>query len=145
MDYFGYRFVPFGHTRAENFSTNYLDHAQIFIAPHSFNFLSLDGDNISKYRVYKDEDEQNSKIIQITKANEKHIQEDIGLLIINDQLASLYTRLETELSIVGNGWTITTITDRTTASAICHQQNMPLYPLLKATNRRVRVFRFRLI
>lgn len=84
---------------AENFSTNYLNHAQIFIASHSFNFISLDGEKVSKYRVYKEEGNHNSKIIQITKANEKHIQEDIGLLVINEQLASLYTKLETELEI----------------------------------------------
>ena len=84
---------------AANFSTDYLNHAQIFIASHSFNFISLDGDKISKYRVYKEEGNHNSKIIQITKANEKHIQEDIGLLVINEQLAELYTKLETELEI----------------------------------------------
>lgn len=84
---------------AENFSSNYLNDAQIFIASHSFNFISLDGDNISKYRVYKEEDNYNSKIIQITKANEKFIQDDIGMLLINEQLATLYTKLEAELAL----------------------------------------------
>jgi len=85
---------------AENFSTNYLNHAQVFIASHSFNFISLEGENISKYRVYKEgENGLNSKIIQITKTNEKHIQEDIGLLVINEQLASLYSKLDAELKI----------------------------------------------
>ncbi|MBL3655848.1 ATP-binding protein [Fulvivirga sediminis] len=84
---------------AENFSTNYLNHAQVFIASHSFNFISLEGDKISKYRVYKEEGGHNSKILQITKANEKHIQEDIGLLVINEQLADLYSKLEAELEI----------------------------------------------
>jgi hypothetical protein len=49
--------------------------------------------------VYKEEGNHNTRIIQITKANEKHIQEDIGLLVINEQLADLYTKLETELEI----------------------------------------------
>lgn len=84
---------------AENFSSNYLKYAQIFIASHSFNFISLNGENISKYRVYKEDGNHNSKIIQITKANEKYIQEDIGMLLINEQLASLYTKLESELEI----------------------------------------------
>mgnify|MGYP006432508041 CR=1 FL=1 len=84
---------------AQNFSTNYLNHAQTFISSHSFSFISLDGDKISKYRVYKEEGNNNSKIIQITKANEKHIQEDIGLLVINKQLANLHTKLEEELEI----------------------------------------------
>lgn len=82
---------------AENFSSNYLNNAQIFIASHSFNFISLNGGHISKYRVYKEEGNYNSKIIQITKANEKFIQEDIGMLLINEQLANLYTKLETEI------------------------------------------------
>ncbi len=85
---------------AENFSSNYLENAQVFIATHSFNFITLESDNVSKYRVYKEEDSYNSKIIQISKANEKHIQEDIGLLLINQQLANLYGQLETELAIV---------------------------------------------
>lgn len=84
---------------AENFSSNYLNHAQIFIASHSFNFITLNSDNISKYRVYKEDGDNNSKIIQITKANEKHIQEDIGMLLINEQLANLYRELELELEL----------------------------------------------
>ena len=84
---------------ALNFSTNYLNYAQTFISTHSFSFISLDGDKISKYRVYKEEGNNNSKIIQITKANEKHIQEDIGLLVINEQLANLHKKLEDELEI----------------------------------------------
>lgn len=85
---------------ADNFSTNYLNHAQIFIASHSFNFISLDSEKISKYRVFKEINSHNSSIIQITKANEKHIQEDIGLLIINEQLSHLYEKLQSELAIV---------------------------------------------
>jgi len=84
---------------AENFSTNYLKNAQIFIASHSFNFISIENEKTSKYRVFMDAGNLNSKIIQITQANEKHIQEDIGLLIINEQLATLYSKLETELEI----------------------------------------------
>lgn len=85
---------------ADNFSTSYLNHAQIFIASHSFNFISLDSENTSKYRVFKEIDSYNSTIIQITKANEKHIQEDIGMLIINEQLSQLYGKLESELALV---------------------------------------------
>lgn len=85
---------------ADNFSTTYLNHAQIFIASHSFNFISLDSEHISKYRVFKEINSHNSTIIQITKANEKHIQEDIGLLIINEQLSHLYEKLESELEVV---------------------------------------------
>lgn len=84
---------------AENFCSNYLDHAQIFVATHSFNFISLDSEQISKYRVFKEDNSNNSSIIQINKSNEKHIQEDIGLLLINEQLAGLYERLESELAI----------------------------------------------
>ena len=84
---------------AENFSTNYLNNAQIYISTHSFSFISLDGDKVSKYRVFKKNEDQNSEIIKITKANEKNIQEDIGLLYINDNLDKLYNRLEEKLKI----------------------------------------------
>ena len=85
---------------ADNFCTSYLKHAQIFIASHSFNFITLDSANTSKYRVFNEPNSYNSSIIQITKANEKHIQEDIGMLIINEQLSHLYEKLESELALV---------------------------------------------
>ena len=84
---------------AENFSTNYLNNAQIYISTHSFSFVSLDGDKVSKYRVFKKNENQNSEIIEITKANEKNIQEDIGLLYINENLNKLYNELEEKLKI----------------------------------------------
>ena len=82
---------------AENFQSNYLEYAQIFVATHSFNFIALNSEKVSKYRVYKEHNLFNSNIIKITKANEQHIQEDIGLLLINDELSKLYEKLQSEL------------------------------------------------
>ena len=84
---------------AENFSTNYLSNAQIYVSTHSFSFISLDSDKVSKYRVFKKNEDQNSEIVEITEANEKNIQEDIGLLYINENLSKLYNELEEKLEV----------------------------------------------
>lgn len=82
-----------------NFQTNYLMHAQIFISTHSFNFISIDSERVSKYRVFKKLDSLSSEIIEIGKKNLLLLQEDIGLLQINEELSKLYEKFQTEISI----------------------------------------------
>ena len=50
---------------AERFRTKFFENAQIFITTHSFNFISIEGDNVSKYRVWRDEDISASRIARI--------------------------------------------------------------------------------
>ena len=57
---------------AEKFRDVYSKNAQIFITTHSFNFLSLRGDNVETFRVWK-EPETNSSRITPVKFNEQGI------------------------------------------------------------------------
>ena len=50
---------------AEKFKTKFINNAQIFVTTHSFNFISLDSENISKYRVWEDSVSSSSKIAKI--------------------------------------------------------------------------------
>jgi len=55
---------------AERFKDVFIENAQIFITTHSFNFLSIVGDNVSTYRTWKDEKIESSRVTRIKK--EKH-------------------------------------------------------------------------
>lgn len=84
---------------AEKFKNTYSKDKQIFITSHSFNFLSLDGDNVSKYRVYKDE-KQTSRIFNlkdIDKMDHKDLlNNEIWLYKLNEDLEKVYIQKENE-------------------------------------------------
>jgi AAA15 family ATPase/GTPase len=97
---------------AEKFRDNYIKNAQIFLTTHSFNFLALDGEHISKYRIWKDNEIQSSKISKIKrdsagkikfetvgdfKSNWKKLEEELGFFYLNNELKELYERQERDL------------------------------------------------
>lgn len=97
---------------AEKFRDIYSNNAQIFITTHSFNFLALEGDHISKYRVWKDHEIQSSRISKIKrdssgkikfesvgdfKSDWKKLEEELGFFYLNNELQDLYERQEREL------------------------------------------------
>lgn len=87
---------------AQNFRDIYSKSKQIFITTHSFNFLSLEGSHISKYRVWKSR-EYSSKIIPILenvsqqqillnfkKSEKEKLEEDLGLYYLTRDLEKVY-------------------------------------------------------
>ena len=50
---------------ADRFKSKFVEHAQIFITTHSFNFISMAGNSVSKYRVWKDRSTASSKISKL--------------------------------------------------------------------------------
>lgn len=78
---------------AELFANEYSKNSQIFVASHSFNFISLEGENVRKFRVFQEESNLNSRIIEINKANQNELQNELGFLEINERLADLYNEL----------------------------------------------------
>lgn len=50
---------------ANRFREKFTENAQIFITTHSFNFISISGENVSKYRVWQDENISASRISKI--------------------------------------------------------------------------------
>ena len=88
---------------AEKFRDFYSSNAQIFITTHSFNFLSLEGEYVSTYRVWKDNTTLRSKITAIKFKDGKVttdingfsqdwelLQEELGIFYLNDELHELY-------------------------------------------------------
>ena len=91
---------------ADRFSEKFIEHAQIFITTHSFNFISMDGDHISRYRVWKDKETSSSKISKIRvdgsgklglegpKEDEDVLLNELGFFHLNDEIAKAYKSVE---------------------------------------------------
>ncbi len=93
---------------ADRFCNVFNENAQIFLTTHSFNFLSINGENVSTYRVWKDNDIESSKISKIRKDKSgvfqfensdlkndtERLNEELGIFQLNQDLELLY--LETE-------------------------------------------------
>lgn len=92
---------------AERFRTKFVENAQIFITTHSFNFISIEGDNVSKYRVWRDEDISASRIARIkvdksgalttddTKLNDSYrLNEELGVFHLNSELERIFVETE---------------------------------------------------
>jgi len=88
---------------AEKFRDVYSSNAQTFVTTHSFNFLSLRGDNVATYRVWKDEITVRSKISPVKFNNGSikiesngslsdwdMLQDELGFFYLNDELNKLY-------------------------------------------------------
>lgn len=93
---------------AERFKNVFSLNAQIFITTHSFNFLSVEADNVATYRVWKDENIESSKITKIKRerngrfvfeGNEfkddlERLNEELGVFQLNRNLERLYLSTE---------------------------------------------------
>lgn len=99
---------------AEKFKNVYSQNAQIFITTHSFNFLSLRGDNISVYRIWKDGYTKSSKITKLkfdSKGKIKFdssalnsdwelLQEELGFFYLNEELNQIYEEKRKQLEFI---------------------------------------------
>ncbi|MDQ6786814.1 MAG: ATP-binding protein [Acidobacteriota bacterium] len=99
---------------AEKFKTRFIENAQIFITTHSFNFVSLESENVSKYRVWKDNKFSSSKIAKIKsdpngrlnfegndfKSDEKKLEEELGVFYLNSHLDEIYKKQEEDLKAI---------------------------------------------
>ncbi len=92
---------------ADRFQKVFTNNAQVFLTTHSFNFLSIEGDNVSTYRVWKDEKIESSVITKIKKdkigsftfeGNElddvDRLNEELGVFQLNQDLEKLYLEVE---------------------------------------------------
>ncbi|ODS39759.1 hypothetical protein BEH94_02535 [Candidatus Altiarchaeales archaeon WOR_SM1_SCG] len=77
---------------ADDFSTTFLKHSQIFVSTHAFNFISLEGGKITGYRVFKDEEDINTKILPIDDKNRGLLEDDVGALLLNKKFAELHEK-----------------------------------------------------
>lgn len=100
---------------ANKFRDVFYENAQIFITTHSFNFLALEGEHISKYRVWKDLNTISSKISKLKKDKKgnlkfesindfksdwKKLEEELGFFYLNAELKELYNKQEADLKLL---------------------------------------------
>ena len=93
---------------ANKFKNNFTTNAQIFLTTHSFNFLSIEWEKISTYRVWKDEKIESSRISKIIKEtnwqfkfewkefynNYDRLNEELWVFQLNQDLEKLYIKME---------------------------------------------------
>lgn len=83
---------------AKDFLETFAKNSQIFISTHSFHFTTLSGDNLSKYRVFKNKDGINSLISLIKNEqislfgdfDSQKINEELGVLSLHKKIAEEY-------------------------------------------------------
>lgn len=89
----------------DDFVNLYASTKQILLTTHSFNILSLNGDNISKYRVWKVKESGTSLItklkyknnqLQLDKTDEERLEEELGIFELTAELDALYKKKEEE-------------------------------------------------
>lgn len=85
---------------AEQFASDYCKKTQIFVASHSFHFISIMSPNVSKFRVYRDENSLNTQVILIDDSNKNLLSDELGILDINKELSKLYISLSTEMELI---------------------------------------------
>jgi len=92
---------------ADRFKEKFCQNAQIFITTHSFNFLSVSGENVAKYRVWQDDLISASRIsrIEISKNGEFcaedtklsdsfKLSDELGVFTLNMELERLFQETE---------------------------------------------------
>ena len=93
----------------DDFVNFYASTKQILLTTHSFNILSLNGDNISKYRVWKVKESGTSLItklkyknnqLQLEKTDEERLEEELGIFELTAELDALYKKKEEELTFI---------------------------------------------
>ena len=82
---------------AKQFSTEYSKKTQIFVASHSFHFISLSDKNTTKYRVYSKNGNLDTEVVKLDDSNSNLLSDELGVLSINKKLAELYTELTSEM------------------------------------------------
>lgn len=85
---------------SEQFANEYCNKTQIFVATHSFHFISLISSKASKYRVYKEEETSNTNVAFIDDNNKNLLSKELGILDINKELSILYDSLTVEMQFV---------------------------------------------
>lgn len=89
-------------TIAHQFSTEYSNKTQIFVASHSFHFISLNDKNTTKYRVYRENGNLTTEVVKLDDLNSNVLSDELGVLTINKKLAKLYAELTSEMQQISS-------------------------------------------
>ena len=94
---------------AEKFKDEYSKDKQIFLTSHAFNFISLEGNNVSLYRVWREDFEQGTQIKYIDNSGKliedrdsEILKEELGVIRLNRELEELFTEKMNVLKNIQN-------------------------------------------
>jgi hypothetical protein len=100
---------------ADRFKNKFCQSAQIFITTHSFNFLSVNGENVEKFRVWQDDLISASRISRIeickngafsaddSKLSDSYkLNEELGVFSLNMELEQLFQETERIRTLLAN-------------------------------------------
>lgn len=91
---------------AHDFITKYAINNQIFIASHSFHFISLNGNNVSRYRVFSKDNKSNIRLINPDLFEQEELKSELGILSLLDGLQEVYDKYQKEREAISENMSI---------------------------------------
>lgn len=85
---------------ANDFVLKYAMKNQIFIASHSFHFISLAGDNVSRYRVFSKDNKSHIRLINTELFEQEELKSELGILSLLNGLQEVYDNYQKERELI---------------------------------------------
>lgn len=85
---------------ANDFVTKYACNNQIFISSHSFHFISLDGENVSRYRVFNTNNKTYIRLVNTELFEQEELKSELGIFSLLDGLQEVYDKYQTERDLI---------------------------------------------
>ncbi|MCM1300718.1 MAG: ATP-binding protein [Alistipes senegalensis] len=85
---------------ANDFVGKYAMNNQIFIASHSFHFISLTGDNVSRYRVFRKDNKSHIRLINTELFEQEELKSELGILSLLHGLQEVYDNYQRERELI---------------------------------------------
>ena len=86
---------------ADQFKGEYSANQQIFLTSHAFNFITLDGDNVESYRVWRPSFEEGTQVAQVHSLAHEYrekLEEELGIYQLNQELEAIFKQKQSELN-----------------------------------------------
>ena len=85
---------------AHDFVSKYAIRNQIFIASHSFHFISLKDKNVSRYRVFNKNNKSHISLINTELFEQEELKSELGILSLLDGLQEVYDNYQKERELI---------------------------------------------
>lgn len=87
---------------ANDFKNTYSKDNQIFLSSHSFHFISLTGNNVSRYRVYRNKNNSEIKFVNadLFSTEDDSLKSDLGVFTLLEGLQKVYDRYQEEMNLL---------------------------------------------
>jgi len=91
---------------AKEFLELYSKSCQIFISSHSFHFITINGEKVSRYRVIKESNNSSVKDFKKELFIEQELQSELGVLKLLEGLQEVYDEFQKERKLIENNLNI---------------------------------------